>query len=91
MQLLSALKKHKGPAIISGYPSDLYDSELRGWHRETTTTTDLLSQVKKEVLWMNFEPRIQTTLFSENTVRGGIDNGDDNSRAATERKGVRQR
>lgn len=91
LQLLSVLKKHTGPAIISGYLSDLYDSELRGWHKETTTTTDLLSQVKKEVLWMNFEPRVQTTLFSENIVKGGIENGDDNSRVAAERKGVRQR
>lgn len=63
LQLLDVLKKHKGPVLISGYPSEMYDTELRTWHRETTTTTDLLSQVKKEVLWMNFDPVVQETLF----------------------------
>lgn len=68
LQLLDVLKKHKGPVLLSGYPSEMYDAELRGWHRETTTTTDLLSQVKKEVLWMNFEPMGQMTLFD---LKGG--------------------
>lgn len=62
LQLLDVLRKHKGPAIISGYPSEMYDFELSGWHKETTTTTDLLSHVKKEVLWMNFEPMQQIKL-----------------------------
>lgn len=63
LQLLDVLKKHRGSVLLSGYPSDMYDTELRGWHRETTLTTDLLSQVKKEVLWMNFEPMGQMTIF----------------------------
>lgn len=63
LQLLDVLKRHKGPALVSGYPSEMYASELREWHQETTLTTDLLSQVKKEVLWMNFEPMGQMTFF----------------------------
>ena len=62
-ELLDALKKHTGPALISGYPSELYDKELSGWRRETTTTTDQLSQVKTECLWMNFDPDAQIALF----------------------------
>ena len=65
LQLLDVLKKHKGPAIISGYQSELYDAELYGWHKETILTTDLLSQLKKEVLWMNFDPMEQMTLFAQ--------------------------
>ena len=65
LQLLDALKGHKGPVLVSGYPSAMYDSELAGWHMETTTTTDQLSQPKREVLWMNFEPMVQTNLFEE--------------------------
>lgn len=63
LQMLDVLKKHKGPVLISGYQSEMYDAELYGWHKETTFTTDLLSQVKKEVLWMNFDPLEQMTLF----------------------------
>ena len=64
VELLTALKAHRGPALISGYPSGLYDSELRGWYRETTTATDQLSRRREEVLWMNFEPeRRQERMF----------------------------
>ena len=65
-ELLDALREHKGPVLISGYRSDLYDFALQGWHRETATTTDQLSRRRQEVLWMNFEPeRRQETLFEE--------------------------
>ena len=63
LELLDVVKRHKGPVLISGYPSDLYDTELSGWTKAHTTATDQLSQVKKEVLWMNFEPIDQMKLF----------------------------
>lgn len=63
MELLDVVKRHKGPVLISGYPSELYDSELSGWNKAYTTATDQLSQIKKEVLWMNFEPLDQMKLF----------------------------
>lgn len=63
-KLLAALKAHRGPALISGYRSGLYDRDLSGWYRETCTATDQLSRRREEVLWMNFEPeRRQETLF----------------------------
>ncbi len=61
--LLDALKAHKGPVLLSGYPSELYEKELQGWYRETTKTTDQLSRRRQEVLWMNFEPMAQQKLF----------------------------
>ena len=36
-ELLEVLKAHKGPVLISGYDSKLYDDMLQGWHREETT------------------------------------------------------
>ena len=64
-ELLAVLKAHRGPVLISGYPSELYDRELRDWRSETTTATDQLSRRRKEVLWMNFEPDWrQETLFT---------------------------
>lgn len=68
LELLDILKKHRGPVLISGYPSPMYDSELSSWQRETITTTDQLSQPKEEVLWMNFEFNKQIDLF---TMMGG--------------------
>lgn len=66
LKLLDVLKSHRGPVLISGYPSELYGRELRDWYRETTTATDQLSRRRQEVLWMNFEPeRRQETLFEE--------------------------
>ncbi len=62
-ELLAALKAHRGPVLLSGYPSELYERELQGWYWETTTATDQLSRRRQEVLWMNFEPNGQESLF----------------------------
>jgi len=63
VELLDALKSHQGPVLISGYASEMYDSELNGWCKETTTTTDQTSRVRQEILWMNFEPSRQERLL----------------------------
>lgn len=62
--LLDVLKSHKGPVLLSGYDSDLYNSALRGWYREETVTMAQTSTKRREVLWMNFEPPMkQEKLF----------------------------
>jgi len=63
MELLEVLKDHQGLVILSGYASPLYDHELAGWWRETVCTTNQLSRRRQEVLWMNFEPGSQESLF----------------------------
>lgn len=55
-ELLWALLQHKGPVIISGYDSKLYNNLLHGWHREETICYSQVCAKKREVLWMNFEP-----------------------------------
>ena len=55
LDLLDALKQHKGPVILSGYPSEMYDWELRGWsviHRKSYNQN---AAQRTEVLWCNFE------------------------------------
>lgn len=55
LDLLDALNQHKGPVILSGYPSEMYDRELRGWsviHRKSYNQN---SEQRTEVLWCNFE------------------------------------
>lgn len=54
--LLDALMVHKGPVLLSGYESDLYNERLRAWHREETTCYSQAGSKKREILWMNFEP-----------------------------------
>lgn len=55
LDLLEALKQHKGSVILSGYPSEMYDGELRGWsviHRKSYNQN---ADQRTEVLWCNFE------------------------------------
>lgn len=56
MELLEAIKAHRGPAIISGYDSDLYNRELKGWYKDGRTSFTQTASKRREILWMNFEP-----------------------------------
>lgn len=55
LDLLAALLKHKGPVILSGYPSEMYDRELKGWSRITRKSYNQNADQRTEVLWCNFE------------------------------------
>lgn len=63
VQLLEALKEHKGSVVISGYPSDLYDNMLKGWQRITKKSYNQNCDPRTEVLWCNFTA--VPTLFGE--------------------------
>lgn len=62
-ELLKTAKLHQGPVLISGYDSELYNTELKDWYREEITCYSQIHSKKKEVLWMNFEPVKQMELF----------------------------
>ena len=62
-ELLEALVKHSGLIILSGYDSELYNTKLKDWHKEETVCYSQVTSKKKEILWMNFEPQKQLTLF----------------------------
>lgn len=55
VELLAALLQHKGYVILSGYPSELYDRELRGWSKIARKSYNQNSDQRTEVLWCNFE------------------------------------
>ena len=57
--LLDVLLIHKGPVLLSGYDSKLYNDRLQGWYREETVCYSQVCSKKIEVLWMNFEPNGQ--------------------------------
>ncbi len=55
LELLEALKQHSGSVILSGYPSEMYDRELRGWSRITRKSYNQNADQRTEALWCNFE------------------------------------
>jgi DNA adenine methylase len=55
MELLAALQNHKGPVILSGYPSEMYDRELQGWRRIEIKAYNQNADRRTEVLWCNFD------------------------------------
>lgn len=62
--LLDVLEAHKGPVILSGYDNPLYKDRLKGWHREEADSRTQSGSLKREILWMNFEPEHrQMSLF----------------------------
>ena len=65
LALLDALRAHRGPVLLSGYESGLYREALKGWHREEQMALCQNSTHRKEILWMNFEPPAQESLFEE--------------------------
>lgn len=61
--LLDVSLAHRGPVLISGYDNELYNERLKNWHREETFCYSQVKSKKKEVLWMNFMPEKQMSLF----------------------------
>ena len=55
LDLLDALKQHKGSVILSGYPSEMYERELAGWGRISRKSYNQNAELRTEVLWCNFE------------------------------------
>ena len=58
MELLDLLKQHRGYVILSGYPSEMYDSELSGWRRIERKSYNQNSEARTEVLWCNFQSQL---------------------------------
>lgn len=55
-RLLARIKKTESKVMISGYENELYNTELKDWHMCHHKSYDDACKIRKEVLWMNFEP-----------------------------------
>jgi DNA adenine methylase len=58
-ELLECILELKGKVMLSGYPSDLYDSKLYGWNKRVFTLPNNAAggdnkRKMKEVVWMNY-------------------------------------
>lgn len=60
--LLEALKEHKGPVLLSGYASTLYEEELSGWDKVTKSCRTHSAQLREECLWANFSLQKQVDM-----------------------------
>lgn len=58
-KLLATLLDHKGPVIISGYETHLYNDRLRGWAKSTKAGRSNSGAARTEVIWFNFAPQLQ--------------------------------
>ena len=54
IELLDFLRGLRGRVIVSGYPSEIYDSALHGWRREQRAALADGARKRTEVLWMNW-------------------------------------
>ncbi|MCC6172099.1 MAG: DNA adenine methylase [Gammaproteobacteria bacterium] len=68
VRLLAALKRLKGMVVLSGYPSELYDSRLKHWDRVETIALADGARPRTEVLWLN--PACVAALEQERAGRG---------------------
>ncbi len=59
MRLLGVIKGLRCMVIISGYWSEMYGRELRGWRLETFTTTTRGGGLATECLWLNFAKPVE--------------------------------
>lgn len=62
-QLLETALSHKGYVLISGYDNELYRQYLKDWNMAETDSYCQKHVKRREVLWMNFEPQKQMSLF----------------------------
>jgi DNA adenine methylase len=53
LELLGALRLLEGMVVLSGYPSELYDSYLAGWLRIERKALADGARARTEVLWLN--------------------------------------
>ncbi len=51
--LLRFLQTLRGYVVVSGYPSEIYDTELAGWRRTSTQALADGARSRTEVLWLN--------------------------------------
>lgn len=62
-RLLNALIAHKGPAIISGYETALYNEALQGWHKAQIGARAMNNAPRTETIWFNYEPPLHLSDF----------------------------
>lgn len=64
IELLETILKFPGKVIVSSYENDLYNEILKDWHKDSIKGyAEYCGPNRREVIWMNYEPPVQPTLF----------------------------
>lgn len=58
-QLLNLITRSKAKIIISGYESELYNTALSGWHKDSTMSQTTSTEMAMETIWMNYSPPVE--------------------------------
>lgn len=61
-ELLRVLLDHPGPAMISGYESELYNDMLTGWEKLQRSAQAANGACRTESLWVNYEIQLRFEL-----------------------------
>lgn len=64
-RLLGIITNSRAKIVLSGYPSEMYDSALQGWYRDTVMSQTTSTEMAEEVIWMNYEPPYRQLEFAE--------------------------
>lgn len=54
-KLAAVLRGLRGKVIVSGYPSDTYEEDFKGWRRVEREAQAERARLRTEVLWMNYD------------------------------------
>lgn len=66
--LLQTITASKAHIVISGYESDLYNTALKGWNKDSTKSQTTSGKMAIETIWMNYDPPVkQYSFFKEDT------------------------
>ncbi|MGM0238488.1 DNA adenine methylase [Enterococcus sp. AZ103] len=63
IELLDVLCNFEGLVILSGYDNDLYNRKLSSWYKLSFNSKAESGASRQEVLWCNYEPSGQLSLF----------------------------
>lgn len=61
-ELLKTILQSRAKIMISGYESEMYNSYLHGWRKESFTSCAEQGKPRQETIWMNYEYHMQMTL-----------------------------
>lgn len=62
-ELLKAALQSKAKIMISGYESEMYNDCLKNWKKETFSSCSEYGDRRTEVIWMNYEQNLQTSIY----------------------------
>ena len=58
-KMMDLITRSKAKIVISGYESELYNTALSGWHKDSTMSQTTSAEKAMETIWMNYTPPLE--------------------------------